>query len=151
MAMPELQDGLFRMLRFLQHELQRSLEHVDLRLEGVDDLEDEDRELTLETCHALLEGIEYSRGYLLEPFAALGTWSLEIASLPAPGGSRSLAALAFRPAKGMARPLGLPARATVLFDGVFAYLVQGDGAALWAEVTGEGTQPASRPRLPVVR
>ncbi|MHB1846080.1 MAG: hypothetical protein ACYCWW_14740 [Deltaproteobacteria bacterium] len=145
-----MSDGLYRVLRFLGHELGRGLEHVDLRLEGVDELEGEERELALEVGLALLEGLEYGRGYLLEPFAVLGRFELELAQLPTPAGRRTVAALSFVPAPGMARPLGLPPRARLYFDGAYGYLVERGAARLWAEVSAEGPRDPSRPRLPIV-
>ncbi len=144
-------DGLFQMLRFLQHHFQRPLEHLDLRLEGVDELRGEERELALEVGHALAEGIEFTHGYVLAPFTALGHWKLELVPLPTPAGERTVAALAFEPAPGMAKPLGLPARDRLLFDGAFAYLAKGGKARLWLEVAAEGAVPLDRPRLPIIR
>ncbi len=145
-----MNDSLFRLLRFLQHHFQRGLEHATLRLEGVEELADEEREVTLEVAHALCEALEYSHGWLLEAFTALGHFALELRELPAPGGARTVAALAFEPAPGMARPLGLPARSTLLFDGIHAYLVRAGRAELWAEIAAEGPRPPARARLPIV-
>jgi hypothetical protein len=145
-----MNDGLYRMLRFLQHHFQRGLEHASFRLDGIDELDEDAREVALEVAHSLCEGLEYTHGWLLTAFTALGRWSVEVRSLPAPGGRRTLAALAFEPAPGMAKPLGLPARTAVAFDGIYAYLVTGKTAQLWAEVTAEGPREPSRGRLPVV-
>ncbi|MHB8420520.1 MAG: hypothetical protein ACYDCL_20800 [Myxococcales bacterium] len=150
MPLPEMNDGLFRMLRFLQHHFQRALEHADIRLEGTDELEGDARDLALEVAHALCEGLEYTHGWLLEPFGALGRWRLAVRPLPTPGGLRTVAALVFEAAAGMARPLGLPARSQLCFDGAYAYLVRGERPELWVEVTAEGPQPLSRARLPIV-
>ncbi len=150
MREPAMTDGLFRMLRFLQHHLQRSLEHATLRLEGVDEAEGEDRDVQLEVGHALVEGLEFAHGWLLDPFSALGRWEPELAHVPAPGGSRTVAALGFSPAPGMARPLGLPPRERLIFDGVNAYLVRGDRARLWLEVGPDGPRAVSSGKLPIV-
>jgi hypothetical protein len=141
-------DGLFQMLRFLQHHFQRPLEHIDMRLEGVDELPAEDRELALEIAHALIEGVEFIHGYLMTPFTALGHWQLEVARLPTPAGMRTVAALAFEPAAGMARPLGLPAKERLVFDGAFVYMAKGQVAKLWVELTAEGALLPTKPKLP---
>lgn len=141
------------MLRFLQHHFQRPLEHIDLRLEGLDtgDLDAEDRDLALEIAHALVEGVEFTHGYLLTPFTALGGWKLDLAVLPTPAGRRTVAALSFEPAPGMAKPLGLPARERLLFDGAFVYLAKGPTVRLWLELTADGARPATQPKLPIIR
>jgi hypothetical protein len=149
--MPEIPDGLFEMLHFLQHHFQRPLEHIDMRLEGVDELPEEERELALEVAYALVEGVEFTHGYLLAPFTALGHWALELAQLPTPAGRRTVAALAFEPAPGMAKPLGLPAKERLIFDGAFVYLAKGGPPRLWLELTADGALPVSRPKLPIVR
>jgi hypothetical protein len=148
--MAHITDGLFQMLRFLQHHFQRPLEHIDMRLENIDELSEDERELALETAHALVEGVEFTHGYLLLPFAALGHWKLELASLPTPAGPKTVAALAFEAAAGMARALGLPARQRLLFDGAFLYLASGSKISLWLELTAEGAVPLQQPKLPIV-
>jgi len=150
MALPLPNDGLFRMLRFLQHHFQRGLEHADFRLDGADELDGDVREVALEVAHALCEALEYTHGWLLEAFTALGRWTLELRELPTPGGTRTVAALVFEPAAGMARPLGLPARSLLVFDGAYAYLIRGERPELWVEVTAEGPRPPAKARLPIV-
>ena len=122
-----------------------------MRLEGVDALREDDRELALEIAHALVEGVEFTHGYLLTPFTALGHWKLDVLPLPTPAGRRTVAALAFAPAPGMAKPLGLLAKDRLLFDGAFVYLSKGSHAKLWLELTAEGALPLDRPKLPIVR
>ena len=150
MLEPPLSDALFRLLRFLGHELARPLEHVDLRLEGFDELQGDEREVAAEVALALLEGIEFDRGYLFDPLSVLGAFEIDLVRLPTPAGDRTVAAVSFSPASGMSRPLGLPPRARLLFDGVHAYLEIGGRARLWAEVTAEGPRAPAGSRLPIV-
>jgi hypothetical protein len=147
--------GLFALLRFLRHEFERELEHVDLRLEGIDELDLEGRELALEVGHALLEALEFNRGYILEAFAALGELRPECKRLPTPGGERTVAVLTLSPSAHACQALGLTSGQRVGFDGVFAYLLDPhDNFRLWAEI---GDQPiladgsAARGKLPLVR
>ena len=147
--------GLFAMLRFLRHEFERELEFVDVQLEGVDELDLEGRELALEVGHALLEGLEFNRGYVLEAFAALGELRAEHRLLPTPGGQRTIAVLTLVPAHDALETLGLGAGEKVVFDGVFAYLQDTHGdCRLWAEI-GDQPLPAdgtgSPGKLPLVR
>jgi len=145
----EMGPGLFAVLRFLQHELSQWLEHVDLRLEDIEDLDAEGREVTMEVAHALLEALELTKGYLLDAFAILGTIKPEITELPAPAGMRTLASLCLVPSDDARALLGLNANERLFFDGVFAYLER-DGAppTLWVEVADAG--PIRPSRLPVV-
>ncbi len=151
----EMSPGLFAMLRFLRHEFERELEHADLRLEGVDELDLEGRELALEVGHALLEGLEFNRGYILEAFAALGELRAECKRLPTPGGERTVAVLTLLPAE-VARPaLGLADGEKVIFDGVFAYLEDAhDDCRLWAEIGDQAVLVdgfSTRGKLPLVK
>jgi len=144
--------GLFAMLRFLRHEFERELEYADIRLEGVDELDLEGRELALETGTALLEGLEFSRGYILEAFAALGVIRAEHKLLPTPGGVRTVAALTLVPAADALRALGLSDAEKVIFDGVFAYLEDAHGdCRLWAEIGDQPIPPEPPAKLPLAR
>jgi len=145
----EMRPGLHAVLRFLQHELAQWLEHVDLRLEDLEDLDPEGREVALEVAHALLEALELTKGYELDAFAALGELKPDIVELPAPAGVRTLAVLRFTPAGEATALLGLGADAQLLFDGVFAYLEEGGHPPrLWVEVGESG--PIRPSKLPVV-
>jgi len=138
--------GLFALLRFLRHEFERELEHVDLRLEGVDELDLEGRELALEVGNALLEGLEFNRGYILEAFAALGDLRPAHRQLPTPGGQRTVAVLTLSPAALAREALGLAEGEKVVFDGVFAYREDTHGdCRLWAEI---GDQPIMNSETP---
>ena len=95
--LPEMSEGLFSLLRFLRHELERSLEHADLHLEGIDELDAEGRERAMEVGHAMVEGIEFTRGYILDAFSALGEIRAEVVELPTPGGERTVAVLRLAP------------------------------------------------------
>jgi hypothetical protein len=147
--MREMRPGLHAVLRFLQHEFAQWLEHVDLRLEDLEDLDAEGREVTLEVTHALLEALEFTKGYVLNAFSLIGTLKPEITELPSPAGERTLAVLRLAPTE-EARPLlGLAADEQLLFDGVFTYLERNAlPPKLWMEV-GE-TGPIRPSRLPVV-
>jgi hypothetical protein len=151
----EMSSGLFALLRFLRHEFERELEHADLRLEGVDELDLEGRELALEIGHALLEGLEFNRGYILEAFAALGELRPECRRLPTPGGERTVAVLTLSPAEHARQALGLTNGEKVVFDGVFAYLEDAHAdCRLWAEIGDQAIladESAARGKLPLVR
>ncbi len=144
-----MRPGLHALLRFLQHELALFLEHVDLRLEDIEDLDAEGREVALEVAHALLEALETTKGYLLDALVAFGSFKAEIAELPAPAGMRTLAVVSLTPADDARALLGMAEHERLFFDGVFAYLER-DGAApeLWVEVGENG--PVKPSRLPVV-
>jgi hypothetical protein len=146
---PDMRPGLFALLRFLQHELAQWLEHVDLRLEGIDDLDAEGREVALEVAHALLEALEFTKGYVLDAFAVLGEIKTDIIELPSPGGERTLAVLRLTPTSEAQPLLGLLPDEQILFDGVFTYRER-DGLPpkLWLEI-GE-TGPIRPSKLPVV-
>lgn len=144
--------GLFAMLRFLRHEFERELEHADLQLEGVDELDLEGRELALEVGHALLEGLEFNRGYILEAFAALGELSTACRLLPTPGGERTVAALTLVPAPAALPTLGLHPGEAVVFDGIFAYLQDDHGdCRVWAEIGERPETPPARGKLPLLK
>jgi len=144
--------GLFALLRFLRHEFERELEYVDVQLEGVDELDLEGRELALEVGHALLEGLEFNRGYILEAFTALGELRCECRLLPTPGGERTVAALTLAPAAVALPALGLIAGEAVAFDGVFAYHQDSHGNhRLWAEIGEQPQAPPSPGKLPLVK
>jgi hypothetical protein len=145
----EMRPGLHALLRLLQHEFAQGLEHVDLRLEDLEDLDPEGREVALEVAHALLEALELSKGYLLDALVLLGTLKPEIAELPAPAGERTLAVLSLTPNDEAGALLGLLPRERLFFDGVYAYLEHdGTEPRLWMEVGENG--PIKPSRLPVV-
>jgi hypothetical protein len=145
----EMRPGLHALLRFLQHELSQWLEHVDLRLENLEDLDAEGREVALEVAHALLEALELTKGFMLDAFAVVGALKPEIRELPSPSGERTLAVLRLTPAEEARSLLGLGPDEQLLFDGVFTYLERGAlPPKLWMEV-GE-TGPIRPSRLPVV-
>ena len=148
----EMSEGLFALMRFLRHEFERALEHADMHLEGADELDLEGSNLALEVGQALLEGLEFTRGYLLDAFAALGVLRAECTRLPTPGGERTVAALALTPRPLALAALGLRTGEEVLFDGVFAYLQDARGQRmLWAEI-GDQPAPVAPPgKLPVLR
>jgi hypothetical protein len=146
-----MSDGLFALLRFLRHELERSLEHADLHLEGIDELDAEGRDRAAEVGTALLEGIEFTRGYVLDAFAALGEIKPEYAEMPTPGGQRTVAVLRLAPREAARACLGLRAGEEVLFDGVFAYLQDARGTRkAWAEIADHPV-PIVAGKLPIVR
>jgi hypothetical protein len=154
--LPEMNAGLFALLRFLRHELERSLEHADLHLEGLDELDVEGKERAGEVGDALLEGIEFTQGYLLDAFAALGDLRPERAEMPTPGGQRTVAVIRLRPHENARDCLGLGAGEEVLFDGIFAYLQDARGGCrAWMEI-GDQPLPVATGgpgpgKLPVVR
>jgi hypothetical protein len=147
--MRQMGPGLHAVLRLLQHELAQGLEHVDLRLEDIEDLDADGREVALEVAHALLEALELTKGYLLDALVVLGALKLEIAELPSPGGERTLAAVSLTPSEESRALLGLAEQERLFFDGVFTYLERnGAPPELWLEVGDSG--PVKPSRLPVV-
>ncbi len=150
--LPPMNDGLFALLRFLRHEFERALEHADLHIEGIDELDAEGREIATEVSEALLEGIEFNQGYILDAFAALGALKAETCVLPTPGGERTVAVLHLSPHESALACLGLKAGEQVLFDGVFAYLRDHRGThRLWMEIADEPIPVAQAGKLPIVR
>jgi hypothetical protein len=145
----EMGAGLYALLRFLQHELAQWLEHVDLRLEGIEELDAEGREVALEVSHALLEAMELTKGYVLDAFTLVCVAKAEIAEMPSPAGERTLAVLRLTPAENARALMGLGPDEQILFDGVFTYLERSAlPPKLWMEV-GE-TGPIRPSKLPVV-